>query len=78
MVDSGCFRSIGGAHVHELLRDYLARFQLKPLQMPKQEEFVLGNCDTELSDSCFLYPVFFGGQHCDYLDIARIRPECPH
>ena len=26
---------------------------------------------------CFLYPVFFGGQHCDYLDIARITPECP-
>ena len=63
--------------MHKVLCEFLAKYGLKPLEKHSREEFVFGNCDTEISDKCFLYPVFFGGHHCDYLDIARITPECP-
>ena len=77
MLDSGCFRTLSGWGIHEAMIAFLALYGLKPIMRPCQEEFVFGNGDTETSDVCFLYPVFFKGVHCDYLDIARIKSECP-
>ena len=77
MLDSGCFRCVAGKRTHAKMRDYLRRYGLKPLEINRVEEFVFGNCDTELSDKNFMYPVFLNGVLCDVIDFARITPECP-
>ena len=56
---------------------FLAMYGLKPIIVDKCEEFVFGNCETELLDEAFMYPVFFDGKIVDVIDIARISPECP-
>ena len=77
MLDSGCFRCIAGKRTHAKMKAHLKQYGLKPLEMNKVEEFVFGNCKTELSDKNFMYPVFFQGILCDVVDFARINPECP-
>ena len=77
MFDSGCFRCIGGHATHEEWERYLAMYGLKPIIVDRVEEFVFGNCETELSDKAFMYPVFNKGKIIDVIDIARIKPECP-
>ena len=63
--------------MHKRMCEYLAKYKLRPLVASKVEEFVFGNCNTELSDKNFLHPVFFNGTCCTAVDISRIKPECP-
>ena len=77
MLDSGCFRSLAGKPTHSSMQEYLKQFGLQPLWVPKVEEFVFGNCNTEFSDKSFMYPVFRDGKLIDVVDLARIKPECP-
>ena len=70
MLDSGCFRCVAGRRTHARMRDYLRQYGLKPLEANRVEEFVFGNCDTELSDKNFMYPVFLNGVLCDVVDFA--------
>ena len=75
--DSGCNRCVGGHEVHETWQKYLATKGLKPVMIPKQEEFLFGNNQTEMSDCAFEYPVFFDNELCGSLDMARIGVRCP-
>ena len=77
MLDSGCFRCVAGKRTHAKMKAYLKQYGLKPLDVNRVEEFVFGNCNTELSDKNFMYPVFLHGVLCDVVDFARINPECP-
>ena len=77
MFDSGCFRNIHGCATQEEWTAYLARYGLRPIVVDRVEEFIFGNCESELSDKAYLYPVFHKGQIIDVIDIARIKPECP-
>ena len=77
MGDSGCFRCVAGGPAHEALRLFLIPYGLKPLAKSKVEEFIFGNCNNELSDKNFMYPVFCKGTFCDVIDFARIKPHCP-
>ena len=56
MLDSGCFRCVAGKRTHTKMRDYLRQYGLNPLEINRVEEFVFGNCDTELSDKKLYVP----------------------
>ena len=61
MLDSGCFRCVAGKRTHARMKEYLRQYGLKPFEINRVEEFVFGNCNTELSDKNFMYPVFLNG-----------------
>ena len=75
--DSGCARSCGGPEVHLQMHEYLKKYGLVPIQVNKQEEFIFGNNQVEMSDCSFIYPVYLGGKLRGAVDIARLPVPCP-
>ena len=75
--DSGCNRCVAGKEVHKKWHKYLANVGLKPIKLEKQEEFIFGNGQIEMSDCAFSYPIFLGGEFKGSIDIARINADCP-
>ena len=47
------------------------------MKLEKQEEFVFGNGQVEMSDCAYSYPIFLGGEFKGSMDIARINADCP-
>ena len=75
--DSGCNRCVAGPDVHKEMHEFLAAYGIVPVQLNKQEEFIFGNSQVEMSDCAFQYPVFLDGKLRGAIDIARIPVPCP-
>ena len=75
--DSGCARSCGGPEVHAKMHSFLEPYGIIPIQLNKQEEFIFGNNQVEMSDCAFQYPVYFNGKLVGAIDIARLPVPCP-
>ena len=75
--DSGCARSCAGPEVHQRMHSFLEPYGITPVQILKQEEFIFGNNQVEMSDCSFQYPVFFNGHLVGAIDIARLPVPCP-
>ena len=66
--DSGCARSCGGPEVHAKMHAFLKPYGIIPIQINKQEEFIFGNNQVEMSDCAFIYPVYLDGKLVHVLD----------
>ena len=75
--DSGCFRNVGGPDVPEQMHEFLKPYGIVPVRIDKQEEFIFGNNQVEMSDCSFEYPVFLNQRLVGSIDIARIPVPCP-
>ena len=75
--DSGCNRCVAGPDVHKEMHEFLAAYGIVPVQLNKQEEFIFGNNQVEMSDCAFQYVVFLDGKLRGAIDIARIPVPCP-
>ena len=75
--DSGCNRRVAGPDAHDQMHQFLEPFGIFPVKLNKQEEFIIGNNQVEMSDCAFQYPVFFDGKLVGSIDIARIPVPCP-
>ena len=75
--DSGCARSCAGPDVHTKMHDFLKPYGIVPIQVNKQEEFIFGNNQVEMSDCSFIYPVYLNGKLQGAIDIARLPVPCP-
>ena len=75
--DSGCARSCAGPDVHRRMHEFLQGYNIEPVQVNKQEEFIFGNNQVEMSDCSFIYPVFLDEKLVGAIDIARLPVPCP-
>ena len=75
--DSGCARSCAGPDVHRRMHEFLLGYSIEPIQLNKQEEFIFGNNQVEMSDCSFIYPVFLDHRLVGAIDIARLPVPCP-
>ena len=75
--DSGCNRCIAGEQIHERWQKYLLQYGIRPIRVEKQEEFVFGNNEVEMSTCAWTYPVFLEGRAVGVIDIASVKVPCP-
>ena len=75
--DSGCNRCVAGPFAHEQMHQFLAPYGIIPVKLHKQEEFIFGNNQVEMSNCAFQYPVFFDGKLVGSIDIVRSPVPCP-
>ena len=75
--DTGCRRCVSGPEDHSLMESYLRKFNLKPMIVNKQEEFIFGDGEVKQSDCALAYPSFLDGKFSGAVDIARVQVPCP-